>query len=265
MYGTVKYRFNNHCHTSVSDGELSPKNIADLLKGHPSLVLSVTDHLRIGAYDTLGDHPQIVPGIEVKVSEGNVDFLIHTETPGELENFYREVIEPANPSKTMFGPIDMDAEHLLSEVEERGHTAVLAHYWAPEGLSALPPDRQRFLAKRFRPFVEYNGRMGRARNAEARRFARKLHLPMVAGADSHLHDQHTDTFTSVRLPEGTPPTMRNLFEEIRKRKVQFRLRNAGWVDTMRTVWKATKSVVQRFDGFNGLLHAIKTKNQRLDY
>lgn len=260
-----KYQFNNHAHTTVSDGELHPKQIEELLARHPSLVISITDHQRIGAYDILGNHPRVVPGIEVKVSEENIDFLIHTETPQELELFYKQVVEPANPYNTMMGAIDMDAETLLAHAKERNHIIVAPHYWAPEGLSALPPERQQQLAMEFKPFVEYNGRMGKYRNAEAKRFARHMRLPLIAGADSHLADQHTQTYTSVRLPEGVPPSASALFAEIRKRKVQFRIQNAGWIDTIRTLWKTAKTMTRTLDGFPEVLQSIRAQNKRADY
>ncbi|HPQ88447.1 MAG TPA: PHP domain-containing protein, partial [Gammaproteobacteria bacterium] len=56
-----------HCHTTCSDGELTPEEIIKLAKQNNIEILSITDHDNVDAYSQiaeLSDDIQLVPGIE---------------------------------------------------------------------------------------------------------------------------------------------------------------------------------------------------------
>ena len=56
-----------HCHTTCSDGELTPDEIIKLAKKNNVKILSITDHDNVDAYSQiskLSDDIQLIPGIE---------------------------------------------------------------------------------------------------------------------------------------------------------------------------------------------------------
>lgn len=246
-----KYLFNAHSHSTVSDGQLSPREIADLAE-RQKMLFSITDHLRIDAYDAV-QSDRLIPGVEVKVEEGGVDFLVYADTPTRLEEFFRHVVVPRNPGNTMYGPTRLRVHQLLGEAFDRNLHVVLPHFGTPEGLSALNENAQEEVAK-YPVFVELNGRVGRAMNRQAKHFAREHHLPVIAAGDSHLKDQYTTTYTGLKLPAETPPTADAVFAAIRSRRVQFLLQHASWLDTLRTGTQSIGSMLARRDGLLSFLY-----------
>lgn len=240
-----KHKFNGHVHSTVSDGQLTPEEIAELAE-RENFLFSITDHLRICAYENL-DSARIIPGMEVKVAEGGVDFLVHTDTRTELEEFFRHVIVPANPSNTMYGPTRLPVHRLLGEAFDRNAHVVIPHYATTEGLCVLNEQAQAEVAA-YPVFVEMNGRVGKHRNRQAKRYAKTNNLPLIASGDSHLRDQYTDTHTSFKLPQNTQPTAEEIFAALRLRRVQFMLKHATWLDTIRTAAASAKSMVLKRDG-----------------
>ncbi len=60
-----------HCHTTESDGTLSPPELAGLMRKRGVEIFSVTDHDALGAYPKLGDSvgtARVVPGIELNTT-----------------------------------------------------------------------------------------------------------------------------------------------------------------------------------------------------
>ncbi|PIQ76096.1 hypothetical protein COU78_05865 [Candidatus Peregrinibacteria bacterium CG10_big_fil_rev_8_21_14_0_10_49_24] len=240
-----KYRLNGHVHSTVSDGQLSPQEIVELADAQ-NMLFSITDHLRIDAYNVV-DSSRIIPGVEVKVAEGGVDFLVHTDTREELETFFREVVVPANPGNTMYGPTRLQVHRLLGEAFDRKAHVVVPHYATAEGLSVLDTSAQEAVAK-YPVFMEMNGRVGRAKNRQAKKFASTHNLPLIASGDSHLRSQYTDTHTTFKLQKASEPTADEVFAALRLRRVQFLLKHASWLDTIRTGVASAKSMMLQRDG-----------------
>ena len=240
-----KHRLNGHVHSTVSDGQLTPEEIVELAE-RENLLFSITDHLRINAYDTV-DSARIMPGVEVKVAEGGVDFLVHSNTREQLEEFFRQVIMPANPHYTMYGPTRLQVHQLLGEAFDRNMHVVVPHYATTEGLCVLNESAQNEVAQ-YPVFVEMNGRVGKYKNRQAKRYAKKNNLPLIASGDSHLKDQYTDTHTSFKLPQDTEPTADEIFAALQLRRVQFMLKHASWLDTIRTGASSAKNMITKRDG-----------------
>lgn len=68
-----------HCHTSCSDGHLTPAELLAQAAGLGVKVLAVTDHDTMAAYDELWDiakffRIQLIPGIEISAEHSHYQF-----------------------------------------------------------------------------------------------------------------------------------------------------------------------------------------------
>ena len=61
------YRANFHCHTTNSDGRLSPEECVNFHRDSGYDILSITDHRTVTEFDpgSSGDRPLLIPGIEI--------------------------------------------------------------------------------------------------------------------------------------------------------------------------------------------------------
>ena len=95
------YRTNLHTHTTVSDGQKTPKEIKELYKSAGYSVLAITDHNRLVHYPELCDEDFLVlPGVEYDVAADTPEFrparsVYHI-------NFYPE--DPENVAMPCFHP-----------------------------------------------------------------------------------------------------------------------------------------------------------------
>lgn len=106
------YKGNIHCHTSNSDGDLAPKDVADLYKRGGYDFICITDHNHVtdpSEADTGDDNFLVIPGIEFTYNNIGSSY-IHVnaigfptdgtipETPRDLIQGMRDVVELANNS-----------------------------------------------------------------------------------------------------------------------------------------------------------------------
>ena len=76
-----EFRADLHCHSTCSDGTLSPNELVDLAKEAGLSGLSITDHDTISAYDTVLPYAreaqiEMIPGIEFSASHKDVSVHI---------------------------------------------------------------------------------------------------------------------------------------------------------------------------------------------
>lgn len=214
------HKLNAHAHSTTSDGKLAIADIDDIAKDWGGLI-AVTDHNTVRAHEEF-ESSAILPGIEVKVSEedGGVDILLY-HTRRELIDFFERIIKPnladsTNPHVRIFGPTKLSILTLLEEAKDAGCEIIIPHYYHGEGISNLPKHLQHTIAQRYRPIVEYNGRLRRGANFHANLFAIRHGLPTIATADSHLPGQYTSSFTMIPLPSNVTPTIHTLLNTLRR-------------------------------------------------
>ena len=158
-------RFDLHVHSNCSDGRDEVKTILQAARRRGLAGLSITDHdtlkgsqkaLQIIREDRL--NLILIPGAEVTTTEGHLLVLGIEELP----------------------PRDRSPEETADLAREQGGISIVPHPYHPfrHAIGRIPDCDA----------VEvYNSKhlFGIA-NARARRGARKRHLPMVAGSDSHF-------------------------------------------------------------------------------
>ena len=158
-------RFDLHVHSNCSDGRDEVKTILQAARRRGLAGLSITDHdtlkgsqkaLQIIREDRL--NLILIPGAEVTTTEGHLLVLGIEELP----------------------PRDRSPEETADLAREQGGISIVPHPYHPfrHAIGRIPDCDA----------VEvYNSKhlFGIA-NARARRGARKKHLPMVAGSDSHF-------------------------------------------------------------------------------
>ncbi|MBI2117986.1 hypothetical protein HYT95_03745 [Candidatus Peregrinibacteria bacterium] len=171
LFRERRYRVNFHAHSTYSDGSSSPRDAS----------------------------PRIIPGVEVKVQEGGVDVLLYAERE-KLIAFFHDVVEPAlDPFDPLYGAARLKILELVGSAHEAGMWMVIPHYYHNEGLSVLLESLQREVAK-FPVAIELNALLSRSANGAAKTFARAVHRPLIAAADSHRPDQYLAAYTSIPLP-----------------------------------------------------------------
>jgi predicted metal-dependent phosphoesterase TrpH len=115
------YKGNLHTHTTVSDGKLSPREIAVLYRSKGYSFLSLTDHNIYGIHAELSEKDFIViPGVEIDIFRRNK--FIHVVGIGQCENRFahgedlRGIFDRCNS-------IDDVAEYL----GKNGNLSIVAH------------------------------------------------------------------------------------------------------------------------------------------
>lgn len=214
--GYVPYKVNVHAHSNLSDGVLSPQEINDRAQEWGGII-AITDHNTAKAHEDL-DAPNILPGIEVKVSEEDegIDILLY-HTREKLLAFCEEIIYPAYDHRNpIYAPTRLRLLSLLQQAQEAECEIIIPHYAHFEGLSELPRNVQREAARNFPLIIELNGRLGGTSNLKAKLFALRHKLPTIAAADSHLGSQYTSSFTTIPLPADIPPIARHLLQMLRQ-------------------------------------------------
>ncbi len=64
------YKANLHCHSTMSDGNLTPKELKDAYKSHGYSILSITDHEILLDHSDLNDKDfYMLPGYEIEIAE----------------------------------------------------------------------------------------------------------------------------------------------------------------------------------------------------
>lgn len=238
-----RYRLNAHAHSTYSDGSLSPPEIDALVQETrlKNALIAITDHNNVGAHEDFS-FPWMKSGVEVKVTEGGVDIHLYDEREKLLPFFY-DVIDPArDPRDPIYGATRLKILNLVGTAHDAGMDILIPHLHHNEGLSVLPKSLQLEVAK-FPVIIELNALLSRGANAAAKRFAREVHRPLIAAADSHRPDQYLAAYTSIPLRRDETPTIRNLFQSLRShpRRCRKHLRQAGLCTRLATGWNVLSS------------------------
>ncbi len=243
LFRERRYRVNFHAHSTYSDGSSSPREIDAIVQTarRKNMLVAITDHNNVCAHETFAS-PRIIPGVEVKVQEGGVDVLLYAERE-KLIAFFHDVVEPAlDPFDPIYGATRCKILELVGSAHEAGMRMVIPHYYHNEGLSVLPMSLQLEVAK-FPVAIELNALLSRSANGAAKQFARSMHLPLIAAADSHRPDQYLAAYTSIPLRRDEPPTVENLFRALHAhpKKCRKHLWEAGLRTRLMTAWNVLTS------------------------
>lgn len=233
-----RYRVNFHTHSTYSDGSCTPQEIDAIAETTrwKNMLIAITDHNTVRAHEDFTSS-RILPGVEVKAEDRGVDLLLYAER-AKLIAFFYDVIAPAlDPRDPIYGATRLKILELVGSAHEAGMEMVIPHYSHPEGLSVLPVSLQQEVAK-FPVAIELNALLSRSANREAKKFARAVHRPLIAAADSHRPDQYLAAYTSIPLRRDDPPTIEKLFRVLHTHpnKCRKHLRQAGLCTRLATGW-----------------------------
>jgi predicted metal-dependent phosphoesterase TrpH len=168
-----------HLHSRHSpDSSLEPAQIAKLAKARGLQALALTDHNTVSGHGAMADACKaegllFLPGIEVTTREGHVLAYGVKTAPKEGKS----------------------AVETIEEIHALGGIASAAH---PErvytGLSTAVVRSARFDA------VEaFNSQSAAHHNAQARRVAEELHLPVTGGSDAHAPSRVSMGYLAMEL------------------------------------------------------------------
>lgn len=187
-----------HCHSTYSDGHMSPKEILMLAKKEKIDIVAITDHNEInGALEAEktrkpGD-PFIIPGIELTTSYGHL-----------LAYFIRRKI------------VSKNFDDMINEIHDQGGLAIMAH---PIHIPILrqirgkdikfPPEDKLKLAD---GIETYNAESGKKANEEALKLAKRLNTKtQTAGSDAHFLSEIGTAKTYFSLNELTEKEIKDAF------------------------------------------------------
>jgi len=108
-----------HCHSTVSDGSLSPEGVVKFYAERGYKVISVTDHNVVTVLKKKFEGLLTVPGIELSIGKGRGGSSYHLVVLG-LEEVSRPEVSNIN-----------ELNSFLAEIEDRGGVSFIAHpYWS---------------------------------------------------------------------------------------------------------------------------------------
>ncbi|MCE4627880.1 MAG: PHP domain-containing protein [Desulfurococcales archaeon] len=190
-----------HCHSTASDGSLSPMDIIRLARSRGLKLVSVTDHntwrgstLAVRAAKILGG-VVVLPGNEVRTDAGDV--LVYCDKP-----------QPDEETPT-------ELESLREWADNNGCILVAAHPFHVGRKSVGP--RIRKLAGLFDAIEVWNSRGIPLLNLPAMRLAEKLGIPATSGSDAHVS---RELGTSPVILPGEPRGPDEALEWIRRGAVR---------------------------------------------
>ncbi len=179
-----------HVHTTYSDGFAGVPRIERYCRDR-GMGIAVTDHNEIRGSTSMAEREQvpILPGIEVGTEEG-IDLLVYFSSPGLLEEFYVDAVEPFLRTRFMVRSW-IQAERCLQVAREMGAYISLAH---PFALGRKSLDYQQ--GRRGMPFVEtvmngvdaielHNGGVHKQANLKAKAYSETCGKRLTVGSDSH--------------------------------------------------------------------------------
>jgi len=184
-------RIDLHVHTSYSgDSMISPKLLVELLNANSIVrAVAITDHDTLEGYRQVKKLAKsysellIIPGVEVSTVEGHINVLGVEEMP----------------------PYPLKAESLIDFAREREALLIVPHPYRVCGLDnfakSLDVDAIEVL----------NFRASRFENQLARRLAKEMGLPEVAGTDAHRPNQLFRVYTEV----NTDPELSSILKAIK--------------------------------------------------
>lgn len=187
------YRGNFHCHTTCSDGRLSPEEVKDVYRrlGYDFLVIS--DHRLLSPQARLENGLLVLPGMEM-------DFTL----PGEALHIVGFGMEKdfAGSRGWLLGP-----QQCIDTMRRYGGRAILAHpHWSMNTLATLSALKHLTAAEVYNTVsgIPWNG--ARADSSEILDVAavHGTYYPLVAADDSHEYNGEAGrSYTMVQAEELT--------------------------------------------------------------
>src|SRR3989338_7392327 len=235
------WSLNLHAHSTASDGEGTPEEIAALAE-QGGVIIAISDHNTVDAHRTMNS-PWILPAVEVTAEEAAVDALLIGPRE-ELIAFFDDYIVPRlREDCPRYSPIDTRLLDVISNARDAGLTVGIPHYSHPDGIRMLDRSEQRRIGH-VASFVELNGQLSTDTNRYAGHFAQKLRLPLVAADDSHCQEEYLRTNTSVTLPADAPPTPEGLMAAVREQSkdLRHRIRPATTGERRRALLQIIKAI-----------------------
>lgn len=186
MYYT---KYDLHCHSLYSDGQSTISDIEDQVKRMNTGVV-LTDHNEIRGCIKLLEREKFItlPAIEVSTREG-LEFLFYFLCPEEIENFYKELVEPYR-KKRFIVQSNLPCKKLLEESKKYDCFISIAHPFGfgKKSLSfhRKKIDLQQLIRQRIDAVEIYNGTTTLKGNHKAKEFKENhTHLKHTVGSDGH--------------------------------------------------------------------------------
>ena len=83
-HGVNWYRANMHCHTTISDGSLTPEQVKEAYKNHGYSIVAYTDHEILLDHSDLNDENFLaITSSEYSINEGASFFKVLSEKDGK--------------------------------------------------------------------------------------------------------------------------------------------------------------------------------------
>ena len=104
-----------HCHSSKSDGALSPSDVLKYYKAHGYRLVSITDHEKITIVKESNDMI-VIPGVELSRGTGKIGSRYHIVAIGVADNQLLKIQDP---------------QEVIDYVNSAGGLSIIAHpYWS---------------------------------------------------------------------------------------------------------------------------------------
>lgn len=172
----IKADFHNHT-TFSDDSQTTPKDLVERLVAHPSIkVAAVTDHDSVKSIQTVRalakPYPDvlIVPGVEISTPQGDIVILGTEELP----------------------PKPWTVDGVVDFAKKNAYVSIAAHPFREWGLGEAAR------TSNVDAIEILNGGSLYSANKLAHDLAVELHLPGVAGSDSHKPSELFSVYTEVQ-------------------------------------------------------------------
>lgn len=259
--GTVLRAVNMHAHSTASDGERTPHEIAERAEA-ADIYVAITDHNSVEAHRTFLSQ-RVLPGVEVTAGRAGVDVLVYggrEELIAWFDARIAPLLDARNPTMT---PVALEVCEVVEDALAAGLQVVVPHLAIPDGIGFLGAE-ERDRIGRMPVFIELNGQLSPRRNAIAAAFARAYGLPLLAADDTHVGD-YGRTLTRVPLPEEAAVTADLLLSMLREHPdaCSFQIRRPSLREHARLVRNAVCRVGLRTMTRNALAKLAYAGRRRL--
>lgn len=238
--GTVLRAVNLHAHSTASDGQLAPEEIAAWAEQH-DIYVGITDHNSVDAHRTLRS-PRVLPGVEVTAGRAGVDVLVYGERKELISWFDARVAPLLDARHPHMTPIAREVSDVVEDALAAGLHVIIPHLAIPDGIGFLGAE-ERDRIGRLPVFIELNGQLSAKRNARAADFARGYDLPLIAADDTHVGD-YGRTLTYVPLSADKAVTVAAVLAAVRAMPAacSFKIRKPTAREHARLVLNALRKV-----------------------
>ena len=187
------FKGNLHCHTTLSDGLLSPESVIALYQGMGYDFLAITDHRKLSEPTHKKDRMLVLSGIEM-------DYAL----PGESLHLVGIGMDPSyDPAKS----IRLDPQVGIRQMRKHGGRVILAHpAWSLNTLSTLSSLRNITAAEIYNSISTYPWEGDRADSSIILDIAATHGAPycFVASDDAHSYNGEAGrSFTMIQADELT--------------------------------------------------------------